>query len=309
MEYDKPYLTYAEQAAKLVDMGMAGSPAAIEEHLADVGYYRLSGYWHDFQDSGANQFHEGTTFDDVWADYVFDRQFRLLVLDAIERVEIFVRARLAHLLAKETGPFGYATKSGLPRLREKDYERFISKCREKHLSSREPFAVHFREKYGDAHDMPPFWILVNQMDFGQTLTLYRGASVEIRKKIADVFDLTATVLESWLRSLNATRNICAHHGRLWNRTLGVGPMIPKKDARWREPYDVPFDKPFATLTILSFMLEKVAPDTAWRGRLFELLDERSDVKLELMGFGDGWMECPLWKPYIESNNWFTGKKH
>lgn len=61
---------------------------------------------------------------------------------------------------------------------------FIMQCRSECARSSEPFAVHFRETYGDIHDMPPIWTLANMLDFGSTLTLCRGASACIRNEIA-----------------------------------------------------------------------------------------------------------------------------
>ncbi|WP_165251774.1 Abi family protein [Adlercreutzia sp. ZJ304] len=298
MEYAKPYLNHEEQADKLVGMGMGGSKADILGRLEQVGYYRLSGYWHDYRQLDGKGFRVGITIDTVWSDYVFDRQFRLAVLDAVERVEIYTRARLAHKLARDTGAFGFDIHEGLPRLSENDYKKFIDKCRSKHRSSREPFEVHFRNKYGDAHDIPPYWILVNTMDFGQMLTLYRGASVEIRNELSSELSVSARVFESWLVALNVVRNICAHHGRLWNKELGVKPVIPKHDIRWHKPYEVQPYRMFSILTILGYLLDYVAPSTSWHTRLIDLLDRRSADKLYRMGFSEGWQECPFWKPYV-----------
>ncbi|MDO4290015.1 MAG: Abi family protein [Eggerthellaceae bacterium] len=190
------------------------------EHLEDVGYYRLSGYWHIFRNADET-LRKDTTFERVWDLYVFDRQLRLVVLDAIERVEIYFRTQLAHMLARDTGQFGYLDNSGLPRLEARHYERFMSRVENAFMRSREPFAIHFREKYGDCHSMPPYWMLVNVIDFGIMLSMYKGASVSIRNELAAKVGVSARVLESWLVSLNTTRNICAHHGRLWNRIAGT----------------------------------------------------------------------------------------
>ncbi|NHM13598.1 Abi family protein [Xiamenia xianingshaonis] len=87
---------------------MGGSKADILERLEQAGYYRLSGYWHDYRRLDGEGFREGTTIDAVWSDYVFDRQFRLAVLDAVERVEVYTRARLAHKLAHDVRAKGIA---------------------------------------------------------------------------------------------------------------------------------------------------------------------------------------------------------
>jgi abortive infection bacteriophage resistance protein len=61
-------------------------------YLKFIGYYRLSAYFLSFQDAtnsnSHHQFKQGTTFDDVLNLYIFDRKLRLLVLDAIERIEV-----------------------------------------------------------------------------------------------------------------------------------------------------------------------------------------------------------------------------
>ena len=50
MKYEKPFLTFGEQADRLLSRGMAADRDILIEHLQDVGYYRLSGYWHIFKD-------------------------------------------------------------------------------------------------------------------------------------------------------------------------------------------------------------------------------------------------------------------
>ncbi|MEG0461903.1 Abi family protein, partial [Gordonibacter sp.] len=231
-EYAKPFLTFEQQADQLISRGMLCDRDRLVRHLEAVGYYRLSGYWYIFK-AEDDMFEEETDFSKVWNLYTFDRQFRLVALDAVERVEVYFRTQLAYCLAETTGPFGFLSNSNLPRLSEDSYIKFIKKSRDAVSRSREPFVVHFKDKYGDSHDLPPYWVLVNTMDFGMMLTLYRGASVEVRSYVSEKLGITAKVLESWLVTLNTVRNICAHHGRLWNRTLGTKPMIPNRKKPYR----------------------------------------------------------------------------
>ena len=58
-------------------------------------------------------------------------------------------------------------------------------------------------------------------------------------------------------------------------------------------------EPFGLLTILSYLLERVAPNTSWRMQLFRLLETRTEDELKRMGFTEGWKECPLWKPWVD----------
>lgn len=308
-EYKKPWRSLEEQADLLInERGLIADRDDLISRLADVGYYRLSGYWYIFKrNPQVNQngpkderFIEGTTFDQVWKLYTFDRQFRLVVLDAIERVEVYFRTQLAYELAAETGPFGFLDPENLPRLKAEEYSEFIGRCVEELDRSREPFAVHFKSSYGDEHALPPYWILVNLMDFGTMLRLYNGASPEIRNKLASDLGVSARVLKSWLVAINTTRNICAHHGRLWNRGIGTRPIIPTKAKypEWHEPFVVRSDNMFGILTILSYLLKNIAPSTSWRKRLLKLLNDLDGEELRRMGFSDGWRDCPFWKPYL-----------
>lgn len=295
MRYEKPFMSLESLADRLIERGLSADREDLIEHLRDVDYFRLSGYWNIFKLSDGT-FRNGSSFNDVWRLYTFDRQLRLICLDAIERVEVYMRSRLAHLLARDHGPFGYLELEGLPRLGEERHAAFMRRCYAEYVRSSEPFAVHFREKYGDDHDMPPIWTLANMMDFGSVLTLYRGASAEIRNEISDELGVAARVLESWLVAINTLRNCCAHHARLWNREFGTKPKIPR-DPAWHEPVQVRNDRLFGLLTVLSFLLETVAPNTSWRERLLNLLRTLPEDDLRRMGFADGWEQCPMWRPW------------
>jgi Abi-like protein len=50
-----------------------------------------------------------------------------------------------------------------------------------------------------------------------------------RAAVAAAFGLADELFLSWFRSLNAARNICAHHARCWNRELGYATLLPQKN--------------------------------------------------------------------------------
>lgn len=51
---------------------------------------------------------------------------------------------------------------------------------------------------------------------------------------------------------------------------------------------------FSILTILKYMLTRIAPQSNWLGRLDDLLQEYPDIPLLPMGVPDNWKECPVW---------------
>jgi abortive infection bacteriophage resistance protein len=275
---------------------MKGNPELIKERLAAVSYYRLSGYWYPFRNAD-DSFRPDTHFDEIWKRYVFDRRLRLLVIDAIERIEIAIRTQLSYQHAHQHGPFAYATQTNsLPKLSPSAHRQFIDRIQEEVRRSKEPFVAHFQEKYGDVHPMPPVWIASEIMSFGTILTFYRGCTRQVKQSIASVFGLPDKVFDSWLMTLNAVRNICAHHGRLWNREIGVKPLIPRppKYTEWRQPIRVDNNRVFAVLTICRYCLRITAPQSRWADRLRELIAQSPNIPAPSMGFPERWEQCPIW---------------
>ncbi len=294
MKYTKLALTFHEQADQILSRGLVADHDELINRLRCVSYYRLSGYWYPFRISGTDVFREGTTLEAVWRRYTFDRRFRLLMLDAIERVEIAIRTDLTYILAHEQGPFGFTDRSNLPNLEDERYAKFISQIESECANSKEGFIRHFRESYGADHRLPPYWMVTELMTFGTLLTLFKGAPTAVKQQIGRRYGVSDSVLESWLGTLNVVRNICAHHGRLWNRELGFKPKIPHKDRRWQQPVVVTGGRVFVVLTILKYLLDDIAPQSRWPTMLDDLLTEYPDIPLGSMGFPANWRLCPMW---------------
>lgn len=294
MKYTKPPLAFDQQADLLIGRGLIADKNLLIERLKAVNYFRLSGYLYNFRNPD-DTYKPGTTLEKVCRTYTFDRQLRLFVLDAIERIEVAVRTGLIYHHSHVFGPFGYLDGTTLPLLTKEKFFSLQGKLNEAVRQSEEEFISHFQKKYSDSHASPPLWMVGEVMSFGMMFTFFRGVDRNIKKPISREYGVAFGVLESWLHSLNAIRNICAHHSRLWNRVIGVKPMIPDKDPRWHSPVAVPIDRMFAILTILKYLLGYVAPQSLWPQRFQELLQRYSEIPLSLMGFPANWKECPIWK--------------
>jgi abortive infection bacteriophage resistance protein len=186
-------------------------------------------------------------------------------------------------------------RDNLPGISDTQYQQFMTKVKHAYEISRERFIVHYKKTYADTNPLPPYWILVEIFDFGMMYKLFNGAPKDVKRTIAEKFEVPVTVLDSWLKALNVIRNICAHHGRLWNKVLGFKPVIPRKDERWHSPIEVNNEKIFSILTILNYMLGIIAPDSSWQKRLLNLFNEYPTVPKKQMGFVEGWEEQPFWK--------------
>lgn len=236
MKYAKRALTVDEQADRLLGRGLVADRDELSARLRSVSYYRLNGYWYPFRLSD-DSLVEGTTLEAVWRRYTFDRQFRLLVLDATERVEICVRTELVYTLAHAQGPFGYCDAANLPNLSAESYADFIDKLDAECSRSHEPVIEHFCEKYGSEHDRPPCLMVTEPMTFGMLLSLFRGSPTSVKQNIARRFGVSGEVLMSWLRALNGVRNTCAQHGASGTGNLASSRRYPTRMlagvTRWR----------------------------------------------------------------------------
>ena len=109
-DYCKPPLSISEQAQLLIDRGLIcddDDRQRLESYLSSIGYYRLSAYWLPFYSTDTERFSENTHFDTILSLYIFDRKLRLLVMEAIERIEVALRAQWSGKLALHGGSHAY----------------------------------------------------------------------------------------------------------------------------------------------------------------------------------------------------------
>lgn len=298
MKYKKPPLTFEQQAERLLDRGMIVSDRKqLIERLSDVSYYRLSGYWYPFKQKD-DSFKPGTTFEMIWQRYIFDRQLRLLVMDAVERIEVAIlRTQMVEYFTLKYSPFGYIDKRNFnPKFSADDHNRLLAGIRDTVLHSKEIFVTHFFSKYGSETDLP-LWMAVEVMSFGNLFTFFRNLDQADKQILAQRSGVVPKVLDSWLHMFNYVRNLCAHHGRLWNRELSISPLIPDRrhQLQWHQPVRIDNRRVFAVLTIARYLLKQIAPQSRWHHRLADLLNRYPTIPLVSMGFPHNWLDCPIWQ--------------
>ncbi len=198
--------------------------------------------------------------------------------------------------AGKYGPFGYRdAKHFRPEFAGADHRRMVDEIDEATSRSREPFVEQYRLKYSSEPGLP-LWMAAEVASFGALFTFYRHLHLPEQKHVAGQLGLPANVLQSWLFCLNYIRNLCAHHSRLWNRELGIRPLIPdrKNAPEWHTPATPDNRRTFAVLTLLRWLLRKIAPQSRWANRLRDLLKIYPDMPLNLAGFPPAWESSPIW---------------
>ena len=144
---------------------------------------------------------------------------------------------------------------------------------------------------------PPAWMSLEIISLGLLSKIYENLRISPEKKtIANNFNLGhPKVLESWMHSIAVIRNICAHHGRLWNRALPARMKLPKNtSAIWLINTDFPHGKLYLALSSLLYLLNKIIPGNHFIIKFRKLSNEYPDIPLKQMGFPDNWEKEKLW---------------
>lgn len=240
--YDKPALDHQALVSRMSERGLKiPDKKRAQRYVQSVGYYRLSPYMIPFREAGSDYFRASVEFDDILDLYVFDRKLRLLVLDALERVEVAVRAALIDHMSQTHGAFWY---QDLEHFRDhQKHQQFIDMMRQTcqkqlkekpektdgalaHQSALEHYLLTYAEP-----ELPPSWIIMERLTLGQVEHLIHNlVRRSDRTAVAQALGINEPLLHSWLRSFVRVRNICTHHGRLWNTVLGVAPALPTSRA-------------------------------------------------------------------------------
>ena len=100
MKYNKKPLTLQEQVIKLNSRGLLIDDKQLAiRYLSNISYYRLRAYTYPFQDnvnpSADHKFlRSDIHFSDIIYLYCLDRRLRSLMFNAIEKIEVAVRAKI-----------------------------------------------------------------------------------------------------------------------------------------------------------------------------------------------------------------------
>ena len=302
MTYSKPWKSFAEQLDLLIARGLIVTDRTKAlEYLQRIGYYRLSGYWYPFRKRSGplvvldhqgrkparpgkvetlvlDQFKSGATFQAAVELYVFDKQLRLLVLDALERIEVALRVDIAHTLGK-LDPFAHLD----PQYFHADFSRefqqggvvtsrhqaWLTKQERLIRRSKEDFVLHHLARYG----LPmAVWVVCEIWDFGTLSLLYAGMREAEQDAISARYGVrNGRIFATWLRSLNYLRNVCAHHSRLWNRNIVDQPRFPSASEM---PWVAAFAQDahakarcYPLLCLTRHLLGVINPHSTWPARL------------------------------------------
>ena len=301
MHYHKPTIPVKDQIQLLKSRGLLmGDESLAEHYLNNISYYRLAGYWWPMQADKVNHlFKTNSRFEDVVALYSFDSELRLLLFNAIKRIEIGLRTRMINHLAHEVDPWWFENPSIF---KNKLAFAVNLKAIDRDLkNSKEVFIRQHYQKYHADSRRPPAWKTLEVVSFGLLSKLYGnlGSHIESKDTIAkEINTVNHTFLRTWLQSLSQIRNICAHHGRLWNKNLPGRPkLLPRPPAPWLTlvPPVSQHHALYVHVCCMKYLLDAISPGHRFTLKLKTLFCKYPSVDLDALGFSKIWDKEPLWK--------------
>jgi len=287
--------------------------------LLRENYFFLNGYRHLFLKSEEDRtFRPGTTFEEMYSLFLFDRSFRNILFKYLLVIENNLKSIFSYQLSKK---YGY---------RERDYlkEKNFTTAPEKQAQlndllkkmkrqirvngAQHTATLHYASNYGYI----PLWILVKVLSFGIVSEMYSILKPDDQKEIAKVYDIEADTFMVYLPILANYRNLCAHEDILYeNRTQKAIDdtvyhqllKIPKVN----DEYIYGKNDLYALIIIMKQLLQK----DEFKGMIIELENVVNTLNYNLhtisidkvfqkMGFPNNWADiAKIERSKDEEENW------
>lgn len=296
-EYSKPALTLADIIERLKSNGLdIHDESEALRKLGVVSYFRIAAYLRPMEDDKeTHHFKLGSTLENAFALYEFDTKLRQLIFAAIQEIEIALRAKVIQHFSLAYGPFWFMDVN--LSANERLFAQNLSAIDRELERSREDFIkAHFKKHIKPA--FPPAWKTLELASLGTLSKLYYNFSdKKVKKAIAREFNLpNHEILESWMRSIASLRNCCAHHARIWNRSLSATPqMTGKIRGNWINHTDIDSNRLYAVLCCTAYWMESINGKSHFVSGLKNLIAKYPMVDVAAMGFPASWENEPLWK--------------
>lgn len=268
-------------------------------------YFFISGYRHLFMKKNVKDtFLPGTTFEELYATFVFDREIRNTFFKNILIVENNIKSIMSYQLSRK---YGFKEKNYLnpdnfvqDSLQTRQVHDVLNKVRRQiRVNGRKHSAtMHYIDNYGYI----PLWILVKVLSFGIMSEFFNILKYEDQKDIVQYYNISVENMEINLNLLSNFRNVCAHEDILYDHRTQRS--IP--NCKYHELLNIPKEEDeyiygkndlFSLVIILKQMLSKEDFKDLMqeiKHEVKKLDDIVSTVPLtgilERIGFPNNWME-------------------
>ena len=194
------------------------------EKLKHISYYRLK----DFAKPYSSIIMYGNvpvlkysniTFEDIVKRYYQDKNLRIHLLHAIEKIEVSIKRNISFILGNRYGSYGYLEFDKWAN--KKDYNKFELEKKQFYFKKdllktvkRSSLSVLADRRNLNSEGFPTIWVATEVLMFGELVHLIKIMSTKNQNELAKFYNCSFKELLSWLKCLNFARNVCAHNANI-----------------------------------------------------------------------------------------------
>lgn len=225
---EKIFKSYRQQVSILRSRGMLigkGSQGSrVMRILERENYYNvINGYKESLLASPATPtadevYKTGTTFDEVYALYNFDREIRNIYLKNLLKLENTFKTIIAHEFSAKYGHDNYLKIENFDISNERNISSSIKLIGDiqqeiaRQMSKHHQVVTHYMTEHGYI----PLWVLVNILTFGKIENFYKNMKLTDKTVVARQFNLHPDELAKYMHMLALARNKGAHDERFFD---------------------------------------------------------------------------------------------
>ena len=189
--------------------------------------------------SSNETFKSGTTFNEIYALYSFDRELRNIYMKYLLKLENAFKTVISHEFSAKYGHDNYLKIENFDNTSEKNISASIKLIGDIQQEIARQMSKHHQAvtHYMSEHGYIPLWVLVNVLTFGKIENFYKNMKPADKTIVAKQFNLHPTELSKYMHMLALARNKCAHDERFF-------------DIKFKERIHTKSIKNFSTLGII-----------------------------------------------------------
>ena len=145
---------------------------------------------------------------------------------------------------------------------------------------------------------------IEVLTFGELSHLYKNLdeSKGPKSQIAAYFGLNSTrLMKDWMHALTIIRNTCAHHDRLWNKSISVitiaNAQVILEDVMHPFIMGLPTNhhKVYSSICCIQYLLDRIDEGNNFRNEIKTLMTKIPANRKGEMGFVKNWDKEDFWK--------------
>lgn len=243
----KDFKTIDEQILILLDRGLIiNEPDKAKSYLLTQNYYNIiNGYGNFFPRDNQDNYTNNTSFEEIAKLYLFEKELKQALLNAILSAETHLKALFAHRFSEAfpNKPYPYLDINCYDESKRLQIIETISKLSKiliKHNCNRYKDSSIYH--YINTYQKVPMWVLSSYIEFGTFCYMLMNSKLAIQNKVArDCISFitdhiqtpgqfTPATMISFIKNIHNIRNVCAHNNRL------IGHLCPADDRFWAPLY-------------------------------------------------------------------------